>query len=168
MVADFSASSKKCTSQIDFFFSISMYFQQLVDQMSMQDLINNKNIYFFASFFVWFCSPENSQISLGQQVRRIEILTVILEKLTHRQIQRPLRHFTLARHSCENKSLSPNTLKFLRWTGKEAAKNEVFSDVRCILCQLAHPCRPTNTQQRERKGVSKCYRVQRVKIFFSN
>lgn len=35
------------------------------------------------------------------------------------------------------------------------ARNEVSSDVQCILCQLVPPCRPTNTQQRE-----KCYRIQ--------
>lgn len=46
-----SVSSKKNVHHKLFFFSISMYLrvmQQLVDQMSMQDLINNKNIYFFA------------------------------------------------------------------------------------------------------------------------
>lgn len=31
------------------------------------------------------------------------------------------------------------------------AKNEVFSDVQCILCQPEPPCRPTNTQQRQKR-----------------
>lgn len=31
------------------------------------------------------------------------------------------------------------------------ARNEAFSDVRCILCRLEPPCRPTYTAERERE-----------------
>lgn len=139
------------------FFSIFMYLrimQQLVDQRSMQV----KSLLLILSL-MWFYSPENSQISLSQQVCRTEILTVILEKLTHRQIliQRSLKDFTLASHWCEIKSRKIISVQILWSSGGEQVKKQLktrFSLTSGVFCVGSDVPADPQTHSREREKVS--------------